>query len=436
MKRLLFSLIALAGLVVAAREMPRQEIAANHRISASNHTAYPITADSLAPALTPAPAGYTPFYINHYGRHGSRWLSNRESYSRPVEQLLRARDDNQLTAQGEQLLRVLQRVENASLLRTGDLSDVGAEQHQGIARRMLRNFPGVFAGDATVDARSTVVLRCILSMQNETMTLRAANPRLRITTDASYHDMHYMSYGYGPDTLAKELRNAAGRLSDSLYSKRVDPERFIATLIRDRDYADRALNPRRLMRDVFQIAGSLQNHHQFDDLNLFYLFTDDEIFDLWQQRNIYWYNRWANAPLNGSQMPFITRELLRNIIATADSAILNNLHGASLRFGHDTIILPLACLMEIDSFNYAASDIDNLHLHWQNYNIIPMAANMQMILYRPDSGNGDILVKVLYNEHEATLPVKTDNAPYYRWSDLRDYYLGKLSRTVTFNVPE
>ena len=25
-----------------------------------------------APALTPAPKGYTPFYISHYGRHGSR----------------------------------------------------------------------------------------------------------------------------------------------------------------------------------------------------------------------------------------------------------------------------------------------------------------------------------------------------------------------------
>ena len=29
-----------------------------------------------SPAPTPAPKGYTPFYISHYGRHGSRYAWN------------------------------------------------------------------------------------------------------------------------------------------------------------------------------------------------------------------------------------------------------------------------------------------------------------------------------------------------------------------------
>ena len=32
--------------------------------------AYPVTATKMAAA----PEGYEPFYISHYGRHGSRWL--------------------------------------------------------------------------------------------------------------------------------------------------------------------------------------------------------------------------------------------------------------------------------------------------------------------------------------------------------------------------
>ena len=30
------------------------------------------------PALTPAPKGYDPFYLSHYGRHGSRYAWQRD----------------------------------------------------------------------------------------------------------------------------------------------------------------------------------------------------------------------------------------------------------------------------------------------------------------------------------------------------------------------
>lgn len=33
---------------------------------------------------TPAPAGYEPFYISHYGRHGSRWMTADERYTEVV----------------------------------------------------------------------------------------------------------------------------------------------------------------------------------------------------------------------------------------------------------------------------------------------------------------------------------------------------------------
>ena len=174
-----------------------------------------------------------------------------------------------------------------------------------------------------------------------------------------------------------------------------------------------------------------------DDLNLFYLFTDDEIFNLWRIRNVYWYVHWANAPANGNRMPFIERALLRDMVEKADEAIASGQRGASLRFGHETCVLPLACLMEIDNVNYSTTDLDNLHLYWQDYNIIPMACNIQMVFYRPlggDANADDVLVKVLYNEHEATLPVATDNAPYYRWSDVRRAFMAKIDTPISWAV--
>ena len=39
-----------------------------------NYHVYP---DSITAVLTPAPAGKKPFYISHYGRHGSRYINSR-----------------------------------------------------------------------------------------------------------------------------------------------------------------------------------------------------------------------------------------------------------------------------------------------------------------------------------------------------------------------
>ncbi|MBR5171447.1 MAG: histidine acid phosphatase [Muribaculaceae bacterium] len=433
----LYLLLAITCLSLGATT-PRKQVINNFDRSASNHYAYPYGTDLKVPTLTAAPAGYEPFYIDHYGRHGSRWLTNGKYYERPCKQLKKAQEAGMLNLQGKLLLRQLTTVYENSKNRAGDLSDEGAIQHQEIAQRMFNNFPEVFAGNARIDARSTVIIRCILSMQNETMRLRSLNPELRITTDASYHDMYYMGWGYGEDTLANDLRKSVDPISNEMYAKHLDARRFVAQLVNDTAWASANMDGVKLMRDVFDIAGSLQGHHQFDDINLFNYFSNDEIFELWRMKNIYWYIHWANAPQNGNRMPFIERALLRNMIATADDAIATGERGAALRFGHETCVLPLACLLELDNVNYSCDDLETLHEHWQDYNTIPKACNIQMVFYRPAGTSGnrpeDILVKVLFNEHEATLPATPVQGPYYRWTDLKRYYENKLATSIDWSV--
>ena len=61
-----------------------------------------------------------------------------------------------------------------------------------------------------------------------------------------------------------------------------------------------------------------------------------------------------------------------------------------------------------------------------------MACNIQIIFYRTNNcTNADnVLVKVLLNEAEATLPVKPSKAghPYYNWNDLRKFYTDKINK--------
>ena len=68
--------------------------------------AYPVSA-STPVATVSVPAGYEPFYIAHYGRHGSRWLPNDERYEWVLEQFT---DTQNLTPLGKSVRRRLQKV--------------------------------------------------------------------------------------------------------------------------------------------------------------------------------------------------------------------------------------------------------------------------------------------------------------------------------------
>ena len=81
--------------------------------------------------------------------------------------------------------------------------------------------------------------------------------------------------------------------------------------------------------------------------------------------------------------------------------------------------------MELDNCGKNIDNLDELADQWQNYKIFPMGCNIQMIFYKK-AGSKDILIKVLLNEKETTLPVETDMKPYYHWKDLRAYYEKKL----------
>jgi hypothetical protein len=82
----------------------------------------------------------------------------------------------------------------------------------------------------------------------------------------------------------------------------------------------------------------------------------------------------------------------------------------------------------------SVDDTENLHKHWQDFNITSMAVNVQMVFYR--NKQGDVLVKLLHNEKEVLLPFESDLAPYYRWEDFRRYYLDRIEKLSKVKAPE
>ena len=56
-----------------------------------------------------------------------------------------------------------------------------------------------------------------------------------------------------------------------------------------------------------------------------------------------------------------------------------------------------------------------------------MAGNLQIVFYRKNIADRNPLIKVLLNEKEATLPLPSALAPYYTWSDFRDFFLRRVA---------
>jgi len=422
MKQRLSLFIALCAIALGlSAQTTLNEIRQDKNLAGGNMAVYPVPTE----ALTPAPKGYQPFYLSHYARHGSRYRINATDYTQPIETLKKAKENGVLTAEGEKILNLLEVTLEAAKDRYGDLTKVGALQHRGIGHRMYDNFPEIFKKEIDVDARSTTVIRSILSKVNECMELQSLNGKLHFTNDASPHDMYYMNHN---DPLLNQLLRQplfAKVMSGEALERSTTPDRLMKVLFNNQDYVRWAVNASSLMNQLLDIATSYQDLDFTPDFNLLDYFTAEECYDFFQAGNLFWYLAYGPAKETRGLMPFRMAPLLENILDTADAALAADKESATLRFGHDTIIMPLAALLELDQWGNAVDDFSKLAEVYPDYKLIPMASNIQIVFYK-NKKTDDVLVKFMLNERECTIPVATDMAPYYHWKDVEQFYRAKL----------
>ena len=425
MKRLLLTFLAgLFAVVITAQPSARQELRKNVQCSAGNSWAYPIPTQQK---LTPAPAGKRPFYMSHIGRHGSRYQNNSRDYRYALDMLEKADSRGMLSNLGKDVMKRLRLIYEDAQDRLGELSPLGAQQQKEVASRMVKNFPELFEGDAMIDAHSTSILRCVFSMENTLQQLIAINPKLRIRHDASEHDMWYMNHD--DKRLKDHIWNPELRkVYNDFKARHANYDRVMQTLFNDTAYVRHEVNAENLNYHLFKLASNIQSSELRHSVTLYDLFTADEIYDNWMIENAGWYIGYGPCPMNGALQPFSQRHLLGKIIEEADQNVGKSHPGATLRYGHEVCVMPLACLLELDNCGKQIYDLEKLPEEgWLNYKIFPMGCNIQLIFYKPKKRTGDILVKVLLNENEATLPLKPVTGPYYKWTDFRDYFSRKLA---------
>ncbi len=440
MKKTAF-LLFLAVACFAQTDSIKTEITKDFRKMGSNYYAYP----TPTAKYTKAPAGYKPFYLSHYGRHGSRFHQPADHYHALYNTLAKADSLGKLTDLGKSLLERAKYLDEYAAPRAGDLTQLGVAQHQGIAKRMVKNFPEVFKNDAYVEAYASTSVRCVVSMAAFLEELHAQKPKVEIHQESGKYLMSFISPLDFGKIINESNTPAWQKENEKLYSH-VNPTRMMRAIFNDSNYIKKNVDGGDLLSKIYEIGNSLQGSPEiefsFDDL-----WTADDLYERWRAQNAWWYSVLGNNPFAKKQGLENARPLLKNILDEADKVIAADTTKAdktaakptkkttaTLRFGHDTVIIPFAVLLQLEngSMNTGieTADMENLHKVWRDYEITPMAANVQFIFYKSAKKGSPILVKVMLNEIEQKLPVTCDSAtikncptaPYYRWDDVRAFY--------------
>ena len=369
--------------------------------------AYPYVAEGK----TPIPAGYKPFYVSHYGRHGSRYLTRDDRYSRPLEFYRAQRKAGNLTPLGEDFLRRLETLWAEVEGKGGQLSEIGVRQHKGIAGRLMERYPSLFTPGAVIEASSSTSGRCQASMDAFCDSLLAACPGLSLTRRCDEETMAVLvPKNPAIDSLDSETSLWRTTVYKDFQASHIHPQRVLRSLLKD---VSRVPDPMAAASDLYYLTTGMQDISSAVNFND--LFTPEELYGALQcvDTRMYYVN------VAGTIGPQSVRPLLKDILDKVDAAVSGaSPSTATLRFGHDSVLIRLLSLLGVRECAVRAADIDGYAEAWVGWQVSPMAANLQMVFHR--NRNGHVLVKLLLNERETTIPALGEG-PYYDWNAFRAY---------------
>ena len=330
---------------------------------------------------------------------------------------------NRLTTDGKILLSTLQHLSDSFEGQWGKLSVLGELEQKGIAGRMMRHYPQLFSNSVKVEAIATYVPRCINSMDAFLTRLMQDNPSLRIQRNEGrqYDDIlrffdlnkSYVNYKNNGDWLSIYEAFVRNKISSASIMKKffIEPERET-----DEEAEE-------VVMALFSIAAILPDTGLLTNLDD--LFTMEEWRSYWQTQNLRQYMSKSSAPV-GRMLPVaISWPLLSDFIYTTDEVIKGKSdNAANFRFAHAETVIPFVALMGIENTDVQISNPDSVSRYWKDYEISPMAANVQWIFYH-DKARG-VWVKILLNEKEAKLPIATSRFPYYPWETVCAYFKERI----------
>ncbi len=376
-------------------------------------------------ALTPVPKGYEAVYISHYGRHGSRYAYTGDAYSILLNMLAEGRREGNLTARGESLLNDLEPFWEYVQYRVGDLTEIGWNQHQEIARTMVKNYPTVFGKGSSVDACSSPSVRSIMSMSSCCAALSRLAPETSVYEHQGITDVQATRPNQGSNPFKYQGPEEVFPYAES--SERFFLRHFpnykdvLARFFKNPDKALGQRNPYNVFFHLYMFVAGMNSLPQDVRIDVKDFFTVEEFATLWETDN---YERFREY--HAYRTP--CSSIVDDMVAKATRRLAEGSRGADLRYGHDHVVMALELIMNLDGFDTEPENPDDLVYWFQTFRS-PMGANIQYVFFQPKKGKGDTLVKVLLNGEEAHLG-DLEGFPYYRWDDVKAYLKARTDQFV------
>lgn len=410
MKRICLVLLASAMILPAKAQIDsKKEIEADIELTGGTHSMYP----TGQPVPTKAPKGYKPFYISHVGRHGARYALGSTIYEDVLKVWNDAAGKDLLTEEGKTLYEAYIGLYPQLAHREGQLTFKGQEQHRLIASQMMRNYPEVFKGQTHAEVVSTNVHRSIVSMYSCLQQLEEMDKTFWYNADYGYPYQAYLLPEFAE--FSTERKAKADKKQRKFRKEILDADAIVGRWFTNpKEVVE---NSQSFCRTMHSVLATLDNLDIEVPEVLYTMFTPEERYSIWRFNNYRHYTNYGMSPDVENIRPAAMNPLLQDIVERANEDWANGVQ-LRLRYAHDTTIMPLLSLLGVNGMNCVVTDPYKVENYWRNYDI-PMAANLQLVFFRSKK-NPEILVQVLLNGKEATLPLEMA-APgcFYRWEDIK-----------------
>ena len=418
MRNILLTVLAAVLLGAAASAQiktdAKTEVYANIDRSGGVYCPYP----DGQPLPAKAPKGYKPFYLSHIGRHGSRYAIGSTIYTDLYEFWANAAAKGNLAPEGERIWEAYQELYPRVQYREGKLTLKGQQQHRQIAAQVYRDYPALFKGRTRAVALSTSSNRVLVSM-------------LCFLDEMRLHDVDFsfdLDYGreYYPVLVPESTDNPAFvprvpfpeevlKAYDDFSAECIDEKAFLQRWFKDPE----ALSGN--TEDFFFRMRTLVE--DFPNLDfpapevLGSIFTDDDRYGLWRIQNYSDYLYTARAPgidiRRCLEMSVTAKDIIDKFEEDTAAGI-----AMRLRFSHDTALMPLLSYLGVNGMDAVVAEPREVERYWRNYSV-PMGCNLQMVFFRSKKNPDDILIQVLLNGFQATLPLPEAAPGFYHWADFK-----------------
>lgn len=371
------------------------------------------------------PDSLRPVFINHVGRHGTRYPASSANCMTLKRAIERADSAGTLTPLGRQLRKLNDLIIARSEGQWGALDSLGMAEQRAIATRMFFNFRPLFTNNASVYAISSYSPRSMMSMFCFLHQLDRLDNHIEITTSAGRTNSTLLRPF---DTNQEYIDFRKENLWEPPYKEYFEqfcPTAPIRRALGERfPFADEDEVRTLAITEYYVVSGCSA---MSVDAKASSFFSREEYNRLWSCFNLRQYLQRTASTV--SFLPAeIANDLLQDLITTTDDFITGtNPAVAQLRFGHAETLMPLLSLLRLKGCYYMTNYFDTVGLHWRDFYVVPMAANFQMILFQSTSGR--YYLRTDLNEVPVTL-IPNNPEIYLPWTTARDFLTALLPLTA------